>query len=635
MKTVRRLYFYAVALISLEVVLWGLINLLRSIIDQSVGGGADALAQALALILVGLPIFLFHWLWAQRITARDEEEKTASLRAIFLYAALIGTLIPVFQNFLALIDRGLLQLAHMAVERALLGSSQTLADNLIAILMNGIVALYFWNILRSDWKTLSDSLKGDGKENFADVRRLYRYIWVLYSLLMTIFGAQQVLSYLFFVPGGVLGELTSETLINGIALLIVGTPVWVYSWNVIQNSIRDAAERESNLRLGVLYLLALGGVITVLTTTAMFINLVVSKLLGLNLSTSDFISQIGGPISIGLPLGAVWAYYGHWLNRHIESIGDGIRQASMKHVYYYILSTLGLGATFTGIALLIKFIIDILTGNLLMSDAMRSELATAISLIVAWLPLWLATWIPLEGQALLKNDVGDHARRSDVRKAFLYLALFAGVIGGMSAAVALVFELFRALFTGQIYTTFLATILNDLQLLMLFAVLLLYHLVVLRRDGVFTADALATRQAAFPILILDSGDGFAGSVKTALSKVAPNVPATIASERPQGNFKAIVMSGSNTLDAPEWIRSFDGSRIIVPNEAQGLVWVGGIGKSGTDEAAHTIRQLAEGQKIRQQRANPAWQLVIYIAATLFGLQFLFLILVLIFSAFVH
>ena len=45
MKTVRRLYFYAVALISLEVVLWGLINLLRSIIDQTVGGGAEALAQ--------------------------------------------------------------------------------------------------------------------------------------------------------------------------------------------------------------------------------------------------------------------------------------------------------------------------------------------------------------------------------------------------------------------------------------------------------------------------------------------------------------------------------------------------------------------------------------------------------------
>ena len=60
------------------------------------------------------------------------------------------------------------------------------------------------------------------KENFADARRLYRYIWVLYSLFMAIFGTQQVVYYLFNIPSGALGELTSETLINGIALLIVG-----------------------------------------------------------------------------------------------------------------------------------------------------------------------------------------------------------------------------------------------------------------------------------------------------------------------------------------------------------------------------------------------------------------------------
>jgi hypothetical protein len=46
MKTVRRLYFYAVSLISIEVVLWGLINLLRSIVSQTVGGTADVLACA-------------------------------------------------------------------------------------------------------------------------------------------------------------------------------------------------------------------------------------------------------------------------------------------------------------------------------------------------------------------------------------------------------------------------------------------------------------------------------------------------------------------------------------------------------------------------------------------------------------
>jgi uncharacterized membrane protein len=101
MKSIRRLYFYLVALISIEVVLWGLVGLLRSIVDETISGGADALAQALALILVGVPIFLVHWLWAQRAAARDEEEKTATLRAVFFYAILLGTLIPVVQNLLS------------------------------------------------------------------------------------------------------------------------------------------------------------------------------------------------------------------------------------------------------------------------------------------------------------------------------------------------------------------------------------------------------------------------------------------------------------------------------------------------------------------------------------------------------
>ncbi|HLO13476.1 MAG TPA: DUF5671 domain-containing protein, partial [Anaerolineales bacterium] len=107
MKSIRRLYFYLVALISIEVVLWGLIGLLRSVVDETISGGADALAKALALILVGVPIFLIHWLWVQRAAARDEEEKTATLRAVFFYAILLGTLIPVVQNLLSFIDRSL------------------------------------------------------------------------------------------------------------------------------------------------------------------------------------------------------------------------------------------------------------------------------------------------------------------------------------------------------------------------------------------------------------------------------------------------------------------------------------------------------------------------------------------------
>ena len=631
MKTVRRLYFYAVALISLEVVLWGLINLLRSIVDQTIGGGAEALAQALALVVVGVPIFLIHWLWPQRVSARDEEEKTASLRAIFLYGVLIGTLIPVIQNLLAFINRTSLQLLHLSAERALVGGLQTWPDNLIAILMNGIVAVYFWNILRNEWTTLPS------KENFADVRRVYRYVWVLYSLLMMILGAQQSLDYLFFIPGGVLGELTSETLINGIALLIVGTPVWFYSWHIIQDSLADAAEKESNLRLGFLYVLALSGVITVLTTAAMVINIVITKILGANISTADFIHQIGGPISVGVPLGVVWAYYGRWLNLHIDSIGDPVRQAGMKRVYFYILSALGLGGAFIGVASLINFIIDLLTGgSLILTGTLRSNLASAISLIVAWLPLWLMTWRPMQHDALAEGDMAEHARRSIARKAYLYLALFAGVIGGMSSAVALVFQLLNALLGGQTDSTFLATVLNDLQLLALFIILFIYHLLVLRRDGLFTASALAKKQSDFKVLIVDSGNGFGELVKSAMAKSAPNVSVAIADGKPEGQFNAVVLSGSLVVDAPDWIRSFNGSRIIVPDEAQGIIWAGGVNRNAIQQAAHVVRQLAEGQPVRQQTGgNSGWVIVGYVAAALFGLQILFALMALVVSAFVR
>jgi hypothetical protein len=251
MKSIRRLYFYLVVFISIEVVVWGLVGLLRSIVDKTVSGGAEALARALALILVGVPIFLIHWLWAQRVSARDEEEKTATLRAVFLYAILLATLIPIVQNFLSFIDRALVQSTGLGAERAFSAfRDQTLADNLIAIIMNAVVAAYFWNILQAEWATLTD------RENFTEVRRLYRYIWMLYGLLMTVFGVQQILRFIFYIPGNVLGELGREIVVNGTALVVVGTPIWVYAWRVIQDSLTDTAEMGSTLRLGILYILA-------------------------------------------------------------------------------------------------------------------------------------------------------------------------------------------------------------------------------------------------------------------------------------------------------------------------------------------------------------------------------------------
>jgi hypothetical protein len=618
MKSIRRLYFYLVAFISIEIVLWGLVGLLRSIVDNTVSGGADALAQALALILVGVPIFLIHWLWAQRAAAREEEEQSASIRAVFLYAILLATLIPVAQNLLSLIDRALVQATGLGVARSFsIFREQTIGDNLIAILMNGVVAAYFWNVLRSAWATLPD------KENFTDIRRLYRYIWMLYGLLMTVFGAQQILRFLFYVPSDVLGELGREVAVNGIALLVVGTPIWVYSWRIIQDSLVEPGEMHSTLRLGILYLLSLGGVITVITTAWLVMNAILNAVLGQDISINELIQDIGGPISIGVPLALVWAYYGHWLNHHIAAVGDRVRQAGMKRLYNYILSFIGLVVAFIGIATLLGFLIDVLTEfGISLTNSRRENLVASLSSLIVGIPLWLVMWRPMQTEAMTPGEMGDHARRSVLRKIYLYLVLFASVIGGMTTAVGLVYQFIRVIL-GVGVSDFLHTVLNLTQLLFLFGVVLVYHLNVLRRDGASTADALGDKQNEYSVLIVDSGTGFVDSIKVALTKLGSKVRLTVANAEasPEGNFNAILLDGEVAVNAPEWIRAFNGSRIVVQNESKDIVWT-----EDALQAAQSVQKLAEGQEIQKQKMSRSpWTIIVYVFAALFALQLLFML----------
>jgi hypothetical protein len=156
MRTIRRLYVYLVSFISLEVVVWGLIGLVRSVIGgEKIGSGVSQLASALSLIAVGVPVFLLHWWLAQR-TIGNDEERFSRLRAVFLYAVLLATLIPMAQNVLALINRSWLGIFNLSERMAFIGQGQSWIDNLIGLLVNGIIAAYFFNVVRKDWLRFSD-----------------------------------------------------------------------------------------------------------------------------------------------------------------------------------------------------------------------------------------------------------------------------------------------------------------------------------------------------------------------------------------------------------------------------------------------------------------------------------------------
>jgi len=631
MRTIRRLYFYAVAFISLEVVLWGLIGLLRSIFFPAViGGNATRLAEALALILVGMPVFGLHWWVAQRDARRDMDEHTSGIRAFFLYAVLLSTLIPVIQSFLAVINRLFLEANHLSRLAAVVGSQQTWSDNLIALLMNALIAAYFVTVLRADWRQLTLVVvpaPAWDKETFVNVRRISRYLWVLYGLLLTVAGVQQILTFILQIPPSTFGALLRANFINGLALTLVGTPVWVWAWKTVQDSLSEPVERESLLRLGLLYALSLGGVITVLTSGGIVLYLLLRQVLGEKMLLQTFVQHISGPLSIGVPLAGVWSYYGNWLTQSMGEVPDAPRRAGMRRLYSYILSAIGLGAAFIGLRMVLAFVVDALLGDQASGGTLRLGLTAALSTLGMGLPLWLLTWSPMQAEALLSGDGGDHARRSLVRKIYLYLALFVSVIGGMISAGSLVYLLLNDLLGGGA-SNVLQGSLKALEILALFVLLGVYHGLTMGKDGKTAGRALTEKHAAFPTLIFDVENGtFAPAMLAAIQKQTPHLPATLQLvNQPVSKDttpKSIVLQADLALDPPEnlrkWLVNFNGSRLVVPRTLEGWVWVGSA-QADLNQASLALRQLAEGQEVRQKVSVSGWMIFTYVMAGLFGLE---------------
>jgi len=313
--------------------------------------------------------------------------------------------------------------------------------------------------------------------------------------------------------------------------------------------------------------------------------------------------------------------------------GDLPRRAGMKRLYFYILSAIGLTAGFTGVALLLSFMIGILTGAHYIGEyGQVRQLTGAISTIVIGLPLWLMTWRPMQAEALTDGMMGDHARRSVIRKTYLYIVLFASVIGGMVSAGTLIYNLINAALGGSAAGGFASNVLNALQLLILFAVLLVYHLSALRSDAAAKSDVLEAKQEQFGVIVFDAGSGkFGETMKAAVQKFAPKLPLSVinVAGKIDSDLKAsaVILPGSLAVNTPEsleaLLRGFNGSRLVVPDEAEGVYWM-----TNPTEAARSLGQMAEGQEIQKiKKAGPgAWVIVMYIFAGLFALQLLFMLL---------
>ncbi len=106
---VRRIYYYLVAATGLVLTWYGLVTVVRILLDPWVAGTALStggfqarqLANGLSLLAVGAPVWAIHWQRVQQVARRPDltgqEERSSAPRRAYLYAvALVGALIILF-----------------------------------------------------------------------------------------------------------------------------------------------------------------------------------------------------------------------------------------------------------------------------------------------------------------------------------------------------------------------------------------------------------------------------------------------------------------------------------------------------------------------------------------------------------
>lgn len=604
MQTLRRLYIYAVAFVSLEVVLWGAIGLARSFVVPRSVGGENQLAEAVSLILVGIPVFLLHWWWfAQRTALRLPGERSALLRAIFLYGVLLATLIPVVNNALSLIDRLMAGLFGLDVNLAPLGGMQTLSDNLIAIVFNAIAAGYFYFVLRQDWKV------GPLGDDYAEIRRLFRYIWMVYGLVIAGIGFQRTLEAVILWigprPPGYLYIFTS-----GLALLVIGAPLWGFSWWTVRRSLDDPAEIHSRLRLFVLYALVFVAAFGTLISAGNTIYQVIGYLLGLPVPDESLWVSLSLPFSALVPFVLGWLLYGRELLAYIASLSDAPpRQAELRRLYRYVLAFFGLWGAVFGLQQLLLVLLDMVLGSSVRDAMMLNEqLSTGIAALVVGLPLWIWSWRLLILEVGTLGESGDRARRSLVRRGYLYLVLFLAVIGVMFTGGLLLYTVISTLL-GEPPEDMPFQAAQHVLTLLLFAALLFYHAWVLRQDANVLERALVRKLAQYPVLVLSPDEPeFVEALIAAIEREAPGMPVAVqpisqgAPDETLSAAKAVVLPGSLLSRTPEamrlWLQAYTGQRIVLPTPTDELLWVTVNNHSLSTQARRTarlLRRLAGGE----------------------------------------
>ena len=494
MSNARRWYIYLVSAISLQAITWAIIALLRNLLIFGIDEAAAAFQ--VAVLIIGLPVFLIHWLWSQKLANQEKAERGAILRRIFLYGMLASFLSPFLANLYDLIRR-LLKGSNDFQSGSY--NSLSLGDaviyHLIALFILGLLWFYIQRVKSEDVKIIPETAGS------ATVRRFYILAFSATGLTMVTVAIIQLIRWVMFQFGANNISATNVGLTNELTRVIVGLPLWLIFWRWAQNLFESDREEErtSALRKFYLYGAVFIGTMNVVVMSTAILADIIAKLIGA--PTSD--GEIRLPLSIIIGSAILWVYHAFVL-RDDARIEESTRQAGVRRLYAYLIAAIGFSAVLAGVTGIFMAMIQLIEHSF--GGSLLKILAYSIAGILVGLPLWFLPWRREEAQSVEISPQGDDARQSVVRKIYIYFFLFVATTTILFSAVYVVYRLVDTLF-GNDAPTF-TQLAEAIALITISVGIWLYHGSILRRENKLEKSARDKKLRATRVVMVGTKEKF-------------------------------------------------------------------------------------------------------------------------------
>lgn len=492
MQVVRRLYLYVMSGITLAVISYGLVLLLRVLLDGlfpdppygEFDSARQQLSQAIAMLGVGVPVWAVHWWLVQRSLrpGRPERdaERGAGARAVYITFVLLVSLV-------VWVTGGTQVLQWAAASAMRVSSDYYYADPLGSATVGAvafIVWLYHGLVRRRD--LAAGPVEGSG----ASVPRLYLYgvaigaLWAVLTALDTV-----VIALLPRYPGSI--DDYSVPYLLGIA--ITGGAwglVWFGHWTYANRLARDDGWRGTEERVSRTRLVSF--LVVIIAAAGMTLGRVANAI-GAALDPAlpdppyydpayapDLASAILTPLLTAIPWAVVWLAYTRALRRE-PAATDPLRALHQERLLGHGIAATALAIGATGAGWLLGFLIDLALGGQGATRLSESsyELAQWLPATVVGLGAWWWFWRGVLARRRT-DPVGE--ANSTIRRSFLFLTLGVALVAAIASSALILYRLVGILLDAGIGGNLASELSTPLGALIAAGIVLAYHGLALRAD---------------------------------------------------------------------------------------------------------------------------------------------------------